>query len=321
MQDSYVTMLIDFDRFIKQYAYGYRKFMLTNSERPERISSEKRHKYILSDDTSEQDVDDHVVSSMQDLINEQGVEDMKSYNNEEVEDGVEVFDNDDFEDGVEVFDDDDNDYDEAEVEEVVDYDEEDDDYEEVDVEEDDDDYADDEAEEDEANVEEVVDEISSTENKEVFNHIDEFENGEKIDMVQSEETTNIFQSVSDNNEHGPVVNTSIKTSNENTGVIEQAISANEANEQERHTVQYNETEVSKDNGTQQSDKVVDTSNNTTRNINNGVIFTDGMSLIDFLRSNKKIRQLEDVYKYYSAEEVNKVRRNGRFVIKKGKIVL
>lgn len=311
MQDSYVTMLIDFDRFIKQYAYGYRKFMLTNSERPERISSEKRHKYILSDDTSKQDVDDHVVSSMQDLINEQGVEDMKSYNNEEVEDGVEVFDDDDFEDGVEVFD---NDYDEAEVEK-------DNDYEEVDVGEDDDDYVDDEAEEDEANVEEVVDEVSSTENKEVSNHIDEFENGEKIDMVQSEETTNIFQSIPDNNEHGSVVNTSIKTSNENTGVIEQAISANEANEQERHTVQYNETEVSKDNGTQQSDKVVDTSNNTTRNINNGVIFTDGMPLIDFLRSNKKIRQLEDVYKYYSAEEVNKVRRNGRFVIKKGKIVL
>ena len=53
----------------------------------------------------------------------------------------------------------------------------------------------------------------------------------------------------------------------------------------------------------------------------GVIYEKGMSLVEFLRKNRKISDISDISKYYSKKEIDAAVKGGKVFKKKNKLII
>lgn len=74
---------------------------------------------------------------------------------------------------------------------------------------------------------------------------------------------------------------------------------------------------------QAAHEVISSVNDNEVTVHKGIVYERGMSLIDFLRANKTLRDISTVLEYYSQAELERARKSGRILVnkRKGKVIL
>ena len=341
---TYIEVDMTIVDFMKKYTRG---ILMRSSSRGDKYESDidLLHQWILEDIEDIEDMNEPVIQGVDEVgsdktgsmkeTEEQGVdesdsEDLDAEDDEDDEDYVDSEDNADTDYGMDS-------EDSVDIEDFSD----DEDLENEDDSEEEEDFEDSEDDEDFENDEEDLEDSEDLENEddsEEEEDFEDFENDEE-DLEDSEDLENEDDSEELEDSEDDFTNDATTSSNQ----------SQIGDEHEHKTSTETNVQISSGNGTSDNDSTLPVKNGVSDSthsqkvetedrgsditatneqeqvpspiINSGVIFEKNMPLIEFLRRNRSMRNIDDVLKYYTLKDIDALVKKGRIIKRKGKLYI